>query len=79
MPLLPFGVYGGTPPCELPLVMPEELGLMPSAELLLGGGQQVAGRSSMLSLAGLNGRSRSFDISDAIRKAAAVVIQSLAD
>lgn len=37
MPLPPFGVNGGTAPWELPLVMPDEPGLMPSAELLLGG------------------------------------------
>lgn len=37
MPLLPFGVYGGTAPWELPLVMPDDAGLMPSDEPLLGG------------------------------------------
>jgi hypothetical protein len=37
MPVPPFGVNGGTAPCELPVVTPDELGLIPSAELLLGG------------------------------------------
>jgi hypothetical protein len=37
IPPLPFGVNGGIAPWELPLVMAEDPGLMPSAELLLGG------------------------------------------